>query len=450
MRRWLGACLALVVAAAIALWDGESDARVVAPAAATAPARADMPRSAAEALVFVESAGRDERVTAEVTQQFPPDGEEPIREAAATSAHIAVRVLEPGGKPWAGGDLELLTLTAARSALLNDRSTYEVDRGRRAQAGEDRPVRYATRLVTDNEGRAEVPGVAAGQPFELRALDAARNVGGMLVGAPLAPEEVREEVLWLERAAEPVEGRCVDETGAPLERVRVSIGGFVCLSDADGRFTVPPLFGEAVELEGRRRGVVGRSERVPLPLAAPLEFVLDRARTLSVTLVDERGASFSLHGLQARGEDGGPRVDTHPEVRDGVHVFDSMPRAPVTLAIVGCGPSPTLAVDATTEQVRWTLPRPGEMVIELSRSPGELPSGVEIELRLSGSEETVFLQRVGLGQLQLPQRWTLFQGRYTLQFYSLNGIEPVERRPFGAPHEFAVRSGETVVVPFGN
>lgn len=460
MRRWLGACLALVVGAAITLWSRGADPRGLAPLNAPVVEIAEEPavRSVAElASLELESAGQ--RVAAEFAYESVALGEEPAPMAAAAAAQLSLLVLEPDGRPWQRGVLQLVVHDVEEGAESGALGALDAPSERRARPagnsanlGSVRLVNLYTNWVTDGEGRAELPGIPPGRTFEVRAVDALFNVGGRLEGAPFAPGEVRAAQIRLESRACPIAGRCIDEFGAPLERVRVAIGdggpGSVFPTDEDGRFRTPALFGDEVVLVFMRRGVVRWRESVPLPAEFPLEVVLERARSLTVTIVDERGETFTLRGLQARGAENGPQVDTYPEVRDGVHVFESMPRVPVTLEIVGSGSSPTLEVDANAEQARWSLPRMGALEVVRAYLPPDFPTGIVVELRQPGSDAVVFEHELWLSQLQRPPRWSIFPGRYSLQFHARrNPAEPV---PYGTPHEIEVRAGETVTVPLGN
>ena len=454
MRRWLWACLALVVAAAIALWPS-APPRAVAPGRAADSTRASTPDVAdadapwrERSLVLVDA--DDLRVAAEAPLEAlqEADGRSPA-EAAAT-ARLALRVLGPDGRPWTHGRLQLEVHDSVATAEAEPFGRQSLGGGQtlRGFGPAGGPRTRFTNWITDGEGRAELPEIPPERTFEVRAVDEFWRSGGSYAGVPLVAGEVRAAEIRLVHEARPVTGRCTDASGAPLERVRIDIAGgprLGLLTDAQGRFATPPLFGEELALHLALRGYVSRRELVPLPSALPLELVLERARRLTVVLVDEGGESFTLHGLQARAIEHGPEVDTFPEVRDGAHVFESMPRVPVTLEIVGCGPSPTLEVDADAEQVRWILPRPGELVVSVDERRTDLPRGLVVELRLPDSDEPILEHPMGISQLQIPQRWSLFPGRYTLQFHAWTNPEPAT--PFGPPREFEVRAGEVTVVP---
>lgn len=441
MSRWLLACLALVAAAALVLW----------------------PRG--EAVVGVAGVDRDVSVPDEARATEPTmeaaDAEVPAARVAAMAAvpeaapapapiatRLSVQVLVPGGRPWAGGFLQLWTPSTLERTLLGP----DLQRGFPRETA--RGQRFLTVWRCDEDGRIVVDGLVAGEAFELAAIDAWGDVGGTLEEPALAPGEARDVVLRLDRHPERVEGRCVDEQGLPLERVRIQfVGGgprSESETDLEGRFATAETFGDEVELEFRRRGLAVHRERVALPQARPLELVLAPARVLTVTLVDERGERIALNGLRARATDGTTLVDTHPEQREGDFLFEFMPRTSVTLEIVGCGTAATLAVDADAAAVRWTLPRPGRLEIGRGTPPPDTPRVLTAELRRADSGELVFSDRLLTDQLHAPQRWTLFPARYTLQLVRNPGPENPERTHFGQPHEFEIAPGATVSVTLGD
>lgn len=454
MLRWLWPCLALVVAAAIALWLAAQVPRVVAPRLSHEAAPAippDVARHHAQSErgpVLVESDDRRAAETApiEVLQELRD-----LTPAGELVTRLSVLVLEPDGRPWMRGRLRLEVHELVGDASMDWVGRQPLTGTQSIRPREVRSIRARfTDWITDGEGRAELPGIPPGHAFEVQAVDAYGRSGGSHAGAAFAAGEVRDIEIRLARTPSAVAGRCFDASGTPLERVSIGIGGPAreLWTDAQGRFATPPLFGEDLVLHCALRGFVSRRELLTLPSEAPLEIVLERARRLSVLLVDESGESFTLHGLQARDLEGGPEVDTYPEVRDGAHVFESMPRVPVTLEIVGCGASPTCAVDALAEEVRWSLPRPGELVVEVDPRRTDLPRGLVVELRLPDSAEPLLEQRMGIGQLQIPQRWSLFPGRYVVQFHAWT--DPAPATPYGPPHEFEIRAGEVTVVPLGD
>jgi hypothetical protein len=436
MRRWLLACLALIAAAAFVLWPrgGAVVGVGLGNGAATMPEDAPAPAAAP----------RDEGIEALASRVAAQTAPAALALPAAPTTRLSVQVLAPGGRPWIDGILQLWT-----SGELEPRA-FDQERPRSFAQDTPRGRRYLSVWRTGDEGKVAIDGIAAGGSFELRCIDALGNVGGVLEGAALDPSEAREIVLRLARHPTRVEGRCLDERGLPLERVRVAIvsGGphLACESDVEGRFATAELFGDEVELDFRRRGLAVRRERVPMPPPTPFDLMLSRARVMTVTLVDERGVPFTLSGLQARATDGHTTVDTHPERRETDFVFESMPRTAVTLEIEGCGSDATLDVDADTEQVRWSLPRPGRLEVARGRPPPDVPPFPTAELRHADSGELVFSHSLITSQLHTAQRWTLFPGRYSLQFFATSGLEDPQRALYGPSRTFEILSGETVVL----
>lgn len=445
MRRWLVACLALISAAAFVLWPRDGAVVDGIAGIGSAPAPLDAPgadRSASPEDVEV----RVSRVEAQAAPPALVSQDTPAPAVPAT--RLSVEVLAPDGRPWADGLLQLWTSSGL------ERTLFDQDRQRGFARDTSRGPRFLSVWICDDDGRAVIDGIAAGEGFEILAIDALGNVGGTFEGAALAQGEAREVVLRLERQPARIEGRCIDARGLPLERVRVSVvrGGpnLGSETDVEGRFATAELFGDEVELEFRRRGLAVHRERVPMPPPTPFDVVLVGARVLTVTLVDERGEPFTLTGLQARASDGRTTVDTHPERRETDFVFEFMPRTAVTLGIEGCGSDATLTVDADTERVRWSLPRPGRLEVARGRPPPDVPLHPTAELRRSDSGELVFSHRLNTSQLHAPQRWTLFPGRYTLQFLAHSDLEDRALLPYGPPRTFVMQPGETVLVTLGD
>ena len=457
MRRGWIACAALLVGLVWLL----SRARDGAPAAAPLALRAPAPTLPGDGPVE-PGAEVDARSAAPRTPQ--PGAPAPVApatpERAATPTRLSLRVLEPDGSPWARGSvvLELLSADGASELLRNPApdfpdGTRVTVSGSIGSFGGRRIFALGETWTTDGGGAAELPGIPPGVPFAIRAVDDYGFVGGRLEGAPLAPGEVREAELWLARKAWPVTGRCVDADGTPLVHVRVAVEGEAEMreqtSDAEGRFAWRPVFADTLVLSARRRGFVRVLQQVLLP-GPPVELVLQRARTLRVTLVDPDGAPFVLQELRAHSPSEDPRVDTFPELREDSLVFESMPPIPVTLAIEGCGGRPTLEVDADTDEVRWTLPRPGMARFEWAANRQALGGRIEFELVrvVAGAPEPVERRWVPRGQ-PIPE-WRLFPGRYRLQVLC-DGPEAVgELRPLGAPRTFDVRAGEATQLLVGD
>lgn len=444
MRRWLLACLALVAAAAVVLWQrGGSSVGSVGIATVPEGARVVSPSAHTEDVEALAS-----RVAAQAAPTMTAVPDAPAPAPAVLSTRLSVQVLDPGGRPWAGGTLKLWTFSEL------ERTPFDQDRQRGFARDTPRGPRYLTFLQSDDDGRVVIDGIKAGEDFELDCIDGLDNVGGTLEGVALDPSEAREVVLRLDRVPTRVEGRCIDAQGLPLERVRVTLvrgaPRLECETDAEGRFATVELFGDEVELEFRRRGMAVQRERVLLPPPTPFDVVLSSARILTVNLVDESGRPFALNGLRARAADGHTLVDTHPERREGDFLFEFMPRTALTLEIVDCGTDATLDVDADTELVRWTLPRPGRFEIARGRPPPDFPPFPMVEVRRSDSGELVFSHRLITNQLHSPQGWTLFPGKYTLQFFITPDLQGSEPAAYGPQRTIEIWPGGTVTMTLGD
>jgi hypothetical protein len=466
MRVWTLACAVLVAAIALVLWRVRAAERADVPRAplpvAHVAARGGAPPTAAEQPADFEPEAR----TAAVDPPFEFEAGPAVRlelEFESNSTRLSLRVLDLDGKPWAQGRL-LLEYGSGGGPGSRDtapwteaefRSRIRLDsdgRSLSANLGQVRLLQGGLEWRTDVEGRAELAGIAPGLEFEVRALDIAAGVGGRYRAQPFEPGEVREATLRLERRAWPLQGRCLDPLGAPLSAHVALTSGATALeatADAEGRFAFPPLFADEVTLTGKKRGVVQQVLQVALP-SAPLELRFEAARALTVTLVDPAGKPFMLHEMRAHGPPGDTRIDTFPQVEDGVHLFESMPWVPLTLTIEGCGGHPTLAVEAEETSVRWTLPRPGQADFEWAATTPELGGRIVFDLvRLDGSRvETVESRDVYRGQ-PIPS-WRLFPGRYRLQILTGERDFRSEVHPVGGAREFEVRTGEATFVTVGD
>jgi len=138
------------------------------------------------------------------------------------------------------------------------------------------------------------------------------------------PEPV--ELTFVVPPARRVSGRVVDDRGLPVAGARIGLGGRGAgwLTDAGGRFTIPGVRANAIDLEVRREGFATRWLTELVPAASDgLEIVLEPGHAIDVEVVDGQGAPVearivrALHegravGRPQRGDDGRWRLTELP------------------------------------------------------------------------------------------------------------------------------------------
>ncbi|MFL6197864.1 MAG: carboxypeptidase regulatory-like domain-containing protein [Thermoanaerobaculia bacterium] len=149
---------------------------------------------------------------------------------------LAGRVLDKAGAPLAGVAVAVAPEHGAKGEVF-------------------RSDRAASRAWSDAEGRFLLRGLAAAPTYQLTA----SRTGYQPAQATVAPAEVAGEVRLVLERARSAHGMAVDAEGRPLAGVEVTIasssGGTVTAITGDrGRFEVPALPGDRVDLEARRQG----------------------------------------------------------------------------------------------------------------------------------------------------------------------------------------------------
>lgn len=463
MRRWALVVLLVVLCALPWLLRGDTRGAAVAPVAraqdiaVSAPATelvdpdASKPRPASASPRDEDSAA----AFAPTRQAIEVEVEEPDRDSPN---RLEVRVLDVDGSPWADGTLRILAQSSP--VLSNDRPLFSP-----AQGGDPSQAWLSRFQVweltteegtyshyrTDAEGRVTIPGVTPDLPFALLAIDALGEAGARRDEPPMALGEERSVDVFVTRIARPLTGVCLSESGAPAEdaavEVRVARGSLSCTTDARGAFETAPLFAERVAIEATHDEAGVATLGDVRPIDGPCVLRLRPARRLEVRLVGERGGRPLLSGMKLATR-AGTLAAANPSAPGAPHVFEGVPREPVTLLLDDPRPARRLEVDAESVSVEWSVPELGLLEVEAGEIAG--PAGdflLQVRDRLDSedSRRTFTLTNTGRQVVRAP----LWEGEYDLQVLLRPEDEPERLVPWGVPFGITVRGDETTRTSFG-
>lgn len=452
--RLVGVALAALVALAAILWSG-ARGKAVAPAA-----RPERSEPAPVELVALASGGDSaERSEIAADRESPgAPGSAPAIEGAGPALGVGaldVRLLQPDGTPWADGELRI---HAARSPIegghrvgfaraRSKESSFAVLEVSNEQGA-------TTSYLTDPQGRAHLAGVVAGQFFTLSAVDVLGVAGATSHEPPLAAGEQRRVELRLERFATPLRGVCLSAAGVPLPDVRVHVRcahRYLSLAcDAAGAFESQPLFGSALALtvQDPDHGTCLLDDVDPLD--GPVVARLEPGRTLRVTLRDPAGRPTTTSALRARVTSDGPLAAVHPMVYGLEHVFEQLPRVPLSLSIEALWPALTREIDGQVEALEWSVPGHGVLFLLVRRLPDEVEGDWLLELTSQTWPQAAprWAPLFNSGRQQM--RFELWSGGYDLQLHFRALAGDGEPRPFGAPLHVEVHDGEETFAELGS
>jgi hypothetical protein len=458
MRRWLA--LTVLVVAGACLWALRDGPRAKALAGLAPPVRA-APADARSGPAELEPVDRDVELGSRTAAALPvPELADVATLDAPPPNALDLLVLAADGTLWVAGQVRI---RAARSPILSaHRPPFPAASGSlevnawtaRLQAWElstDEGVHSVYR--TDPQGRVRIVGVAPGQPFALLAVDALGVVGGRSDEAPMHLGEERHVLLRLSRVQRPLQGLCTLPDGRAVSEAVVSARERTetlnVHSDGEGRFATSPLFSERVLVQARHpeHGLATLADVDPQ--RGPVVLQLQPTRDLSVRLVGERGGNPSTRWMRLRLVPDGPDVADPPGVREGLHVFEEVPRGPLTLVLEHPAPRRVLAVAPGIEALTWVVPEQGEVVLSLDALPEREDARYALEFRSldgAGTDCDVWPLRSSEAQ---DVRQTLWGGTYEVRVLLVPYAAPDRPVPWSAPVTVAIRAGESTHAQLG-
>ena len=219
----------------------------------------------------------------------------------------------------------------------------------------------------DAEGRFAFEGV---KPL-LYVLTAQREGRYATTNVHLRPMELTpEEVVLRLGESRYVEGTVRDDAGSPIEGARVSVWrvkdygqNWKATTDAEGHYRVGPLVLSeySFDVTAPRYRHVQNEEHKLTRDAAPVDFTLTRASSLSGTIVDEEGAPVPEASLELSDRDGASVEGTESRGtsgEDGRFVLDVPEAGTWTLSTDDDRFLPEkLSVQIPSQDIRWVLRR---------------------------------------------------------------------------------------------
>lgn len=388
----------------------------------------------------------------------PAAGQELVARLRPTNL-LEIEVVDTLGEPWSEGHLRVRSddwlFEGARYAPATPADAGSA--GHAMSTGGGREGKFALFQVP-SRGKVSWPGVVAGQSFELTLEDVLGTVAVRERIAGLGPEEHRAVRLQLAREPARLSGRVLDRSGAAVPGARLHYSQAdsdrrQTTTDASGVFETPPLFVESLDLRASAPGFADL-QLEDVPLRSEAQIVLDRGRTLRVTLRDGAGRPFDAGAPRAVSNE-----STWRPAREGPGVFDFVGVVTTGLELEHTwhGRTHRVEVPDGEDTMEWELPSLGRLEVEVAPFPiGELESA---NLVLRALDE-----RGGVDQryLEAGAAWDLeftpWPGPYQLQcvLHSYTADERgwrtrVGSRPIGEPIEIEVVAGENepVVVEVG-
>lgn len=350
---------------------------------------------------------------------------------------LRVEVVDAQDRPWPGGKLRVV---ADRPPFGEDSPFppgFRVSRKGGVSAGRDGQGVHHCDVPLDENGVAEVPGLAPGLDFEAQVTD---SLGQAIVSQRvpgLSETESRTLTLRLPRDPCALDVRVVDAAGQGVASAEVAIrgdrGGVASPTSAEGTIRFEHVFATRVRLVARHTNLQEQVLEDVDPCAGPVTLTLQSGRSLEVELRDDAGRPVAAGWLSMLDLSG----ERSFSVTQGTKRFDGLPFEPLVLVWTLGSDRRELPIDAAQQTAVLEVPRLGE--VSVSANAWQRVDRDRLRVRFErlepdgGSSEMMFVSPTSQVAWLLPGRY-----RVTAEVLSLVSGAPPRRLPFGAERELHV------------